>query len=122
MDLGKAGLIAGAVGDVGLQFLNELGYAQPLTQYFKEQGRLLAILKASLLTGFWSWAYQKLDPTPSLPRFMTWGALVDVLYRNVHPYIYPSLDGYYLGYRAYETIAHNVAVTAIVWETAKLLS
>lgn len=117
MDFLKAGLLVGAIGDAGLQLLNAtiLPNLGGLAEYFRVQGPVLSLLKATLLTGFWSWVYGVLDPNPSLPRFALFAGGVDLLYRVGYPVLYPTLEGYYSSNGVLKTVLCNAGVAFLIW-------
>lgn len=119
MDYLKAGLLVGAVGDIALQVgCKSFNVACGLRPYFEYQGPIMSVVKASLLTGGWSWVYGSLDPNPSLVRFIIFGGILDIAYRQLYPYIYPSLAPYYEYYPPSSTVPINMAVAGMV-EVAK---
>ena len=118
--LAVSGLVVGAVGDVGLQLADKYGYGnEGLKDYYAIQGPVVSVAKAALLTGGWSWAYTLLDPSPSLPRFMAFTGLVDVVYRYAYPWLYPTLDQYYAKNTPMATVLYNVVVGLLVWQFDK---
>jgi len=116
MDFLKAGLVTGFLGDIGLQVIQPEG----LRNYFREQGPLLSVLKASALTGFWSGVFGLLNPT--LPQFVLLSGAIDQIYRIFYPQIYPSLSGYYESYPWYQTIPINMAVGFLVYQAKLILT
>lgn len=114
MDYLKAGLIVGALGDIGLQVANRNGLIPSMTPYFEYQGPVTSVVKASLLTGFWSGVYGYLDPEPSMARFMVYAGALDYFYRQTYPILYPSLSYYYQSYPTLHTILLNCVVAGLV--------
>ena len=115
MDFFYAGLLTGGVGDSLLQLgvRNHL-FEAGLKDYFEEQGPLLAVIKASLLTGVWSGAYAAFF-TPSLNTFVPYAMFLDLLYRYAHPVLYPSLAGYYNANSLGATLLYNAIVALFVF-------
>lgn len=119
MNLFRAGFITGALGDAGLQIADKAGYGnEGLKEYFQYQGPVISILKAALLTGFWSGAYGLLSPEPNLVGFMAFSAAVDLLYRYAHPVLYPTLAGYYEYNGIVPTMVYNAVVAWMVQKVA----
>lgn len=116
MDYFKAGLLVGAVGDVGMQFLarEELLF-KDMQPYFQYQGPLCSIAKASLLTGFWSGVYRYGYGKDSLLPFMLFAGIVDIFYRYNYDWLYPSLKTYYDAYPFVNTVAANMGVAGLVY-------
>jgi hypothetical protein len=114
MDYLKSGLIVGALGDISLQIANKNGLIPSMTLYFEYQGPVLSVVKASLLTGFWSGVYGYLDPEPSMVRFMVYAGALDYFYRQFYPILYPSLSYYYQSYPTLDTILYNCVVAGLV--------
>lgn len=118
MDFAKAGLIVGASGDAGLQIGASQGILDAgLKTYFETQGPIQSILKAALLTGFWSGVFGFLYPSGSLLSFVAYACVLDLLYRRFHPEIYPSLHSYYEFNSTSRTLFYNGIVALLVWET-----
>jgi hypothetical protein len=116
MNLGLAGLIVGALGDLGLQHANSAGYGNDgLKKYFASRNPNLSVLQASLLTGFWSYLGSKSE---HFLVFAAYAATIDILYRYTHKTIYPSLNEYYELNSFASTIAYNVITAALVWALA----
>jgi hypothetical protein len=112
-----AGLVAGALGDIGLQLANrtELGNVG-LRPYFDNQKPAVAVARASALTGFWSGLFQFVAPEAGLPAFLLYAAGLDVLYRTYHASLgFPDLADYYAHSSFLQTVAFNVAAGWIVW-------
>lgn len=119
-----AGALTGAVGDVGLQTADYFGFGNKgLEGYFEYQGRILSVLKASALTGFWSFLFGDIQiiGEPSLPKFVFFSAAVDVLYRWFYPCLYPSLEGYYEENTPVATVLYNVITAVLVFWVRGLL-
>jgi len=115
MDFLKAGLLTGFLGDIFLQVIQPSG----LMSYFREQGPLISVLKASLLTGFWSGVFGSFSPTQ--PQFILLSGGIDLVYREFYPQIYPSLKGYYESYPWYQTLVINMAVGFLVYQARLIL-
>jgi hypothetical protein len=122
MELWEAGLFVGALGDIGLQLAEKFGFGnEGLKEYFRKENPLVSIFKASLLTSFWSGVYSFLFPSSSsLFGFVLFSGAVDVLYRFLHPWIYPTLDSYYQKNGPIETVVYNSLTAVMVWEFSKL--
>lgn len=114
MEWFKAGFVTGVLGDAGLQLLKPKG----LESYFRLQGPFLSLLKAGLLTGFWSAVFGSL-PSPSPTEFVILSGAVDLLYRRCYPILYPSLKDYYASYGILQTILNNMGVGLLVWNFRK---
>ena len=113
-----AGILTGALGDVGLQISEELGFGnRGLEGYFLYQGRGISVLKAAGLTGFWSGIYGDLGifGVPTLGNFMLFAGVLDLFYRWLYPCLYPSLDGYYQENSWQATVLYNAITAALVW-------
>lgn len=117
-----AGAAVGAFGDITLQWFNSKGGGnEGLEQYFADNSGLPAIASAAALTGAWSGLYAALaGGHVDLSSFTVWATAVDLLYRAVHPIIFPSLGGYYEKNNISATVLYNVGVATAVWTAVQM--
>jgi hypothetical protein len=120
MDYFKAGLVVGATGDLLLQYLAaNTTWFNDLTPYFEYQGKLTSVVKAALLTGFWSGFYAYFNGGDNTYRFALFAGAVDILYRYYYPVLYPSLEVYYNSYPFINTVLANMGVAVLVQSVAR---
>jgi hypothetical protein len=119
LSLLEAGLFAGSIGDVVLQLANKTPYGNTgLKSYFDNQSSGSAILRASTLTGFYSWLYGELFDGSFL-GFATFAAVIDIIYREYYDKLgFADLEDYYKMNSKGATIAYNVGAAAVVWYIA----
>jgi hypothetical protein len=123
MDYLKAGLIVGALGDMAMQCLakEEIMFVD-MKPYFEYQGPAVSIVKASLLTGGWSYFFKYFHGEgDNLVAFVVFAGALDVGYRYAYPVIYPSLKYYYESYPALNTVVANMGVAALVYSVVTIM-
>lgn len=116
-DLLWGGLVSGAIGDVGLQLANQTQLGNTgLRPYFANQSPVVAVLRASLLTGFWSGLFGYAFPEAQVGAFLLYCGALDVLYRKFHTVLgFPDLDAYYKHTSPIMSVVFNVVAGAFVW-------
>lgn len=89
----------GFFGDIGLQTIvknSKDDNLWGLRTYFDQHGSLESMFIASgMMVGF-SFIYEKfIDPDLNLFKISIYGIILDILFRNLHDKIMPSLKDYY---------------------------
>lgn len=94
----KSSLIVGFFGDLGLQAIvnnskedNKYG----LKTYFKQHGILESAFIGSGMMGIFTLIYKMIDPSYNKIGMCIYGGGLDILFRNYHKTIFPSLTDYY---------------------------
>lgn len=112
-----SGGLVGLIGDAALQlYVPEYGndnMKKALVPYFEKWGSVPSLLSAIGLTGGVAWGMSKLASSPT--EFLILSVIVDDVYREYYPWIYPTLDTYYETYDRNSTRIYNVIVAGLIW-------
>jgi hypothetical protein len=94
-----SGLIVGSVGDSLLQTFLNIGILDDknigLKKYFSQHGKLESVFIAGGMIASFSAAYSLVDPSMNLVGLSIYGTGLDILFRQTHKEIFPSLEEYY---------------------------
>lgn len=119
-----SGAIVGLIGDAALQIYTPV-FGSPtmkkaLLPYFEAWGEMPALAAAAGLTGGVSYLISLISDRPV--DFLGLSVVVDDIYREFYPTIYPTLGPYYNNFSRESTRIYNIITAGLVLGVNKFIS